>query len=91
MQSAQHAGIKMNSNFRFIDPNTAIVEDTDTHSWQVNFPTDEAYKYFTQEGCTCRIIVVDADYGGIMVGGVDDCPVHGFGTDPLTTPSNGVQ
>lgn len=33
-------------------------------------------EYFNTPGCTCRPVRVP---GSIMIGGQDDCPVHGFG------------
>ena len=35
-------------------------------------------------GCTCRLSATLPD-GRIVIGGIDDCPVHGFGIDTCCT------
>lgn len=40
--------------------------------------TPELIDRFIQDQCTCRIIFIEATRS-IIVGGEDDCPVHGFG------------
>jgi len=41
----------------------------------VTLPAD-GYAHLNAPGCTCRIATVGLD--GVILGGVDDCPVHGF-------------
>jgi hypothetical protein len=40
------------------------------------------WKRYHVEGCTCRLVDVLPD-GTILLGGIDDCPVHGFGTSSI--------
>lgn len=41
--------------------------------------TQESIAHLAEKGCTCRPIPMP-DIGIVMIGGADDCPVHGFGT-----------
>lgn len=41
-------------------------------------PTKKLKKYFENPECTCRVIP-NIELQTILIGGSDDCPIHGFG------------
>jgi hypothetical protein len=54
-----------------------VDEDGETKEF---FLTQEGLAHLAEKGCTCRPIPMP-DIGVVMIGGEDDCPVHGFGVE----------
>lgn len=53
------------------------IDQNPNHRWEIRLDS-EGIAYFNSPQCTCRPIPV-IGINKIMIGGHDDCPVHGFG------------
>jgi len=61
----------------FIVNGNSIIVTTRNGEYELE-ATPELLEYYTRPGCTCRMVPIE-EINVVIVGGQDDCPVHGFG------------